>query len=271
MARRVSPPVLARCTDSFMDAAALIGALHGRALRAVASSSGIHFRGLSQAARCKELPLDNRLRKKLHQIDVAFSFVRHVTQVKCDDLVQSLETALSVSYGAGDGPGTVAPNPTIPCRAVGVQAERRVYGKVPGKGVQATPDAANMGSQTWTSWKSTQVQATATLVHQSTQSTSTLATKRRSTQTGWSSLRSASCGVQTHVFRRSCRVQTDSPLVEHRPVWIEHSSTQTDWMSAGVPIGEAVPRTLLCTGPRAPSRGHLSRSPSRRIKAARYR
>eukprot|EP00973_Karenia_brevis_P092721 12413821-Karenia_brevis.AAC.1 len=65
-----------------MDAAGLIAYAHGSALRLVSDKGAKHHSGLQVASRDKSLPLHSRLRRQLFQVDVAFSWSRHITSVK---------------------------------------------------------------------------------------------------------------------------------------------------------------------------------------------
>ena len=76
-------------------AAELISATHAEILRLLASNTGIHFQGLSQAARTKQLGLSTRTRRHLTTLDVAHNLVRHITKVSAARLVQEVTQATS--------------------------------------------------------------------------------------------------------------------------------------------------------------------------------
>eukprot|EP00973_Karenia_brevis_P043576 6038373-Karenia_brevis.AAC.1 len=96
-----------------MDAAALIGHLHGQILRLLSDDAHLPFQGLQEASRCRKLRLDSRTRKRLVQLDHAFAWTRHITasgsekfmsQLRCqlDDplWVQDPWAAVSTSLGS---------------------------------------------------------------------------------------------------------------------------------------------------------------------------
>jgi len=80
-------------------AEALIGALHGRALRALAGALDVHVQGLQQGARlCRRRGLlSNRLARKLLVIDHAFALSRHVTEQSVSQFLAELEGELTTS------------------------------------------------------------------------------------------------------------------------------------------------------------------------------
>ena len=67
-------------------ASLLLLELHGRLFRELASSTGIHFQGLQQAARWlqKSGTGTTTISQRLRNIGVAANIVRHITQVSCD-------------------------------------------------------------------------------------------------------------------------------------------------------------------------------------------
>eukprot|EP00927_Polykrikos_kofoidii_P061226 TRINITY_DN56090_c0_g1_i1.p1 TRINITY_DN56090_c0_g1~~TRINITY_DN56090_c0_g1_i1.p1 ORF type:complete len:361 (-),score=54.52 TRINITY_DN56090_c0_g1_i1:194-1216(-) len=79
-----------------MDAGALIAYLHGRLVRALTVSEGIHFHGLQQAAASlrRSGKLHNKWCKKLTQVDLCFSLCRHVTEVSGDTMFNDIIFAL---------------------------------------------------------------------------------------------------------------------------------------------------------------------------------
>ena len=87
-------------------AAELISATHTEILRLLASNTGIHFQGLAQAARTKQLGLSTKTRRHLTTLDVAHNLVRHITSVSAKRLVQEVTQATSNSEHPGKPPGT---------------------------------------------------------------------------------------------------------------------------------------------------------------------
>ena len=67
-------------------ASLLLLELHGRLLRELASSTGIHFQGQQQEARWlhKSGRSTTTISWRLRNIDVAANIVRHITQLSCD-------------------------------------------------------------------------------------------------------------------------------------------------------------------------------------------
>ena len=75
------------------DAAALVVAVHGSALRLLAMKTGRHFTGLEQASRsCSMLP--SRLKKRLVVVDHAFSLIRHITEPSVGQSLAELDAAI---------------------------------------------------------------------------------------------------------------------------------------------------------------------------------
>jgi len=88
-----------------MDAAAIIADLHGKLLRMLADTTGNHFMGLSQAARCKQLHLSSKLRRWLVNIDIAFNMTRHISSVKSLEFQETLQQALTTAEHDGRSVG----------------------------------------------------------------------------------------------------------------------------------------------------------------------
>ena len=82
--RTPSLAILAQATASM--ASLLLLEIHGRLLRDLASSTGIHFQGIQQAGRRlqKNGKSTTTISRRLRNIDIAANIVRHVTQVSCD-------------------------------------------------------------------------------------------------------------------------------------------------------------------------------------------
>ena len=76
-------------------AAELIAATHAEILRLLADTTGIHFQGLSQAARNKSLCLPTKVRRHLTTLDVAHNLVRHITTVSAARLLAEVTQATS--------------------------------------------------------------------------------------------------------------------------------------------------------------------------------
>ena len=80
-----------------MDGAAarLVG-LHGHLLRRISAAYNIHFEGLGVATRrlSRYGALRVPLKRRLLALDNTVSFLRHVTQPLCDDLVVAIEIAI---------------------------------------------------------------------------------------------------------------------------------------------------------------------------------
>ena len=74
------------------DPASLIGHAHGRLLRLLSDRAGVHFQGLQQATRCfayRSFP--DKFKKKLVNIDMAFSVVRHIATVSVEEFLVAAE------------------------------------------------------------------------------------------------------------------------------------------------------------------------------------
>jgi NACalpha-BTF3-like transcription factor len=73
-------------------ASLLLLELHGRLLRELASSTGMHFQGLQQAGRWlhKSGMSTTTINRRLRDIDVAANIVRHITQVSCDSYFKEI-------------------------------------------------------------------------------------------------------------------------------------------------------------------------------------
>ena len=63
------------------DAASLLASVHGQALRILSARLGAHYDGLGVASRAarRQGVLGAAMCKKLHNLDVAFAFSRHIT------------------------------------------------------------------------------------------------------------------------------------------------------------------------------------------------
>ena len=102
-------------------ASLLLLELHGRLLRERASSTGIHFQGLQQAARWpqKSGRGTTTISRRLRNIDVAANIVRHITQVSCDAYFNEIMSHVTQTdpVPAPDdehvAPVSVAPSPVI--------------------------------------------------------------------------------------------------------------------------------------------------------------
>ena len=75
----------------------LVLQLHGHLLRLIASRSGSHFQGLSQAARClrQSGQISPNLGKKLQQVDAAYNLIRHITSISVQAFSENIERELS--------------------------------------------------------------------------------------------------------------------------------------------------------------------------------
>ena len=76
-------------------AAPLLASTHAELLRLLATNTGMHFQGLSQAARCQHLGLTTRLRRHLTNLDVAHNLARHITVVSAQRLLDEVHAATS--------------------------------------------------------------------------------------------------------------------------------------------------------------------------------
>jgi len=81
---------------------ALIATAHGRCMRLLAEKAPIHPRGLTSASRALRSQLPSRLQRRLTQLDVAFSVVRHITGRSCEDLEKELAAALGLDAHGPD-------------------------------------------------------------------------------------------------------------------------------------------------------------------------
>ena len=74
----------------------LVLQLHGHLLRLIASRSGSHFQGLSQAARClrQSGQISPNLGKKLQQVDAAYNLIRHITSISVQAFSENIEREL---------------------------------------------------------------------------------------------------------------------------------------------------------------------------------
>ncbi len=91
-----------------MEVAALLADAHGRALRLVSAHGGRHYQGLGQASRAlKTMP--SSLRRRMAHLDVAFSFVRHVTSPLVDSFLAELAQHLAELNPENCDTGVAAP------------------------------------------------------------------------------------------------------------------------------------------------------------------
>ena len=80
-----------------MEAATLIADVHGRMLRLVSDRTGLHHQGLRVAANYAKRHgmIDNRLQKRLINVDIAYHVSRHITMAACAKDLSLLKAALS--------------------------------------------------------------------------------------------------------------------------------------------------------------------------------
>lgn len=78
-----------------MDAAALLSHTHAPLLRLLSAEAGKHFEGLQAAARYKSLNLSNKQRRQLTHLDVAHNWARHVTAIRCEMLVEDIQSCIT--------------------------------------------------------------------------------------------------------------------------------------------------------------------------------
>mmetsp|Transcript_82141 Transcript_82141/g.255286 ORF Transcript_82141/g.255286 Transcript_82141/m.255286 type:complete len:316 (+) Transcript_82141:77-1024(+) len=119
------------------DAALLLMSLHGSLLRLASSKLGKHVQGLPVAAKelAKESMISNKLRRQMTNVDTTVSYLRHVTQALCTEVVRDLEKARTAPSGCpGAGPPP-APSSRGPSRPAGPaqQAPRAAKVRVTGK------------------------------------------------------------------------------------------------------------------------------------------
>ena len=72
----------------------LLYAVRGEALRCLATYAGVHFEGLTQAAR--KVRLSSAMTKHLRHLDICTAWLRHVTQPKCQILLSKLQMELKM-------------------------------------------------------------------------------------------------------------------------------------------------------------------------------
>ncbi len=96
-------------------AAGLLLDAHGRCLRELAAAAGQHFEGLAQAARCRRLELDPKLRRRLRELDTVAAWLRHVTAPRVDLLLLEVAAALVTAEGGPLLAGAVStPEGSVP-------------------------------------------------------------------------------------------------------------------------------------------------------------
>ena len=93
------------------SAEALLFGLHGQLLRSLSASAGVHFQGISQAARSlrRRGVIRNQMANKLAKIDYAYNLVRHITEISVSDFCKSLEKELSTTMAAQASNEALAP------------------------------------------------------------------------------------------------------------------------------------------------------------------
>ena len=74
-----------------------LGTLHSDLLQVMASQTGQHFQGLSQASRTKKLNLTNRQKKMLSQVDIAWNIIRHISTVRAMETLREFRALDSTS------------------------------------------------------------------------------------------------------------------------------------------------------------------------------
>ena len=82
---------------SMADAESLIRDVHGRLLRRACQATGTHFEGLGTAARklFREAIIDSSIKRKLLSIDLAASYLQHISQPLCDQVYEHIDQLLS--------------------------------------------------------------------------------------------------------------------------------------------------------------------------------
>ena len=73
-----------------VEAADLIAKLHGKTLRHLAASSGLHFAGLVAAARHKAFQFSSSQRRGLANLDAAFAVTRHITETSANNYLDGI-------------------------------------------------------------------------------------------------------------------------------------------------------------------------------------
>ena len=104
-----------------MDAASLVAATHGAAIRLIADARGSHFEGASQAARVlkRDRILTANTAKKLDQLAVAFAITRHITSVSVRNFLSVLKSELQQSSNGDVVKGSETPIQTAANSEVG--------------------------------------------------------------------------------------------------------------------------------------------------------
>ena len=83
-------------SSSHDDAVGLLTQLHGKVLRRGSQQLGRHFEGLAQMSReLRRRGGSNRVAKQLCQLDTVCGWVRHVTSIRCEQMLMELEQSLS--------------------------------------------------------------------------------------------------------------------------------------------------------------------------------
>ena len=91
--------------------AALISSLHAHLLRSLSEHADYHYQGLAQAARSPKLKLTPRLKRQLHHLDIAHNINRHITSVRCHQMIHEINSCLASTQnlepteGKGGGEG----------------------------------------------------------------------------------------------------------------------------------------------------------------------
>lgn len=86
----------------------LISELHSNLVRMLSDHCNHHFQGLSQASRCRLLPLTTQQRRRLAQIDTAYNITRHITSVRCRQMIDDISKSLTYAVDPAQLP--LAPN-----------------------------------------------------------------------------------------------------------------------------------------------------------------
>ena len=70
----------------------ILGELHNAALRYICDATGLHFQGLTQAARLlrKKKLISDPLAKKLPQLDIAYAWARYANIARAHNFLQGI-------------------------------------------------------------------------------------------------------------------------------------------------------------------------------------